>query len=93
MTGTRYWGSLPVGAEKCAEYTQGESSHLGLGVFVPQPTQFREICLGFRAITFYLFSRSTKILKDSVFQTVSLNPVVTHEINLTSQDQHILKVE
>lgn len=74
-----------TGAEKCAEYTEGEHRHLGRGVFVPQPTQFREICLDSRAIAFYLFSRSTKILTDSVFPTVSLNPVVGHEINLTSQ--------
>ena len=38
-------------------------------------------------------SRSTQILKYSVSQTVDLKTLVGYEINLTAQDQHILKME
>lgn len=44
-------------------------------------------------LLFYLFSRSTNILKGTVFQTTSLNPLVVHEINLTVQALNISKVE
>lgn len=65
----------------CAKYIEGGGSGLKMFFLMPQPTQVGEICLGSRAIAFYLFSRSTKILKNSVFQSVGLIPLVGCEIS------------
>lgn len=50
-----------------------------MDLFMPQPLIGQRKLFGFHC--FYLLSRSAKILKDGVFQTVGLNLIVSHAIS------------